>query len=184
MLFRSLKEWKNQNELNQDNIFFLENNTFFYDNVRIIGATLWSDMDNNNSKAIQDALREMNDYAIITKGKRILNPDDTIECFYESISYIRSKLTEKFNGKTIIVTHHLPSLRSIAPQFEGDPLNGSFASNLDSIIIEHKPDVWIHGHTHISFDYYIQETRILCNPRGYVPYELNPLFKPELLIEI
>ena len=27
--------------------------------------------------------------------------------------------------------------------------------------------VWIHGHTHTSFDYRIQGTRVVCNPRGY-----------------
>jgi len=31
--------------------------------------------------------------------------------------------------------------------------------------------LWIHGHTHESFDYMVGDTRIVCNPRGYIGYE-------------
>ena len=27
--------------------------------------------------------------------------------------------------------------------------------------------LWVHGHTHDSFDYEVNGTRVLCNPRGY-----------------
>ena len=40
--------------------------------------------------------------------------------------------------------------------------------------------VWIHGHTHESCDYVEQGTRVLCNPRGYGPFELNATFDPML----
>ena len=30
----------------------------------------------------------------------------------------------------------------------------------------------IHGHTHNSFDYSVKGTRVVCNPRGYVGYQL------------
>ena len=30
-----------------------------------------------------------------------------------------------------------------------------------------KAALWIHGHTHTAFDYWVQGTRIVCNPRGY-----------------
>ena len=31
--------------------------------------------------------------------------------------------------------------------------------------------LWTHGHTHEDFDYMVGETRIVCNPRGYIRYE-------------
>jgi hypothetical protein len=31
--------------------------------------------------------------------------------------------------------------------------------------------LWTHGHTHELFDYMIGDTRVVCNPRGYINYE-------------
>ena len=44
---------------------------------------------------------------------------------------------------------------------------GAYASDVESIIYEHEPTLWIHGHIHDTRDYMIGNTRILCNPRGY-----------------
>jgi hypothetical protein len=40
--------------------------------------------------------------------------------------------------------------------------------------------LWIHGHTHQSYNYIEQGTRVICNPRGYMPYEPNPM----LIVEV
>lgn len=45
-------------------------------------------------------------------------------------------------------------------------------------------DIWIHGHSHSSKDYYIGKTRIINNPRGYSPGELNKDFIDNLIIEV
>ncbi len=46
--------------------------------------------------------------------------------------------------------------------------------------------LWIHGHTHDSFDYLVNGTRIVCNPRGYARDGVNenPRFDPNLLIDV
>ena len=41
-----------------------------------------------------------------------------------------------------------------------------------------------HGHTHESFDYLVNGTRVVCNPRGYAPMELNPAFDPGLTVDV
>jgi hypothetical protein len=33
--------------------------------------------------------------------------------------------------------------------------------------------LWTHGHTHHEFEYVIGETKVVCNPRGYIGYEAN-----------
>ena len=58
---------------------------------------------------------------------------------------------------------------------------------MEPLIIEMQPRLWVHGHTHEIFDYYIGTTRVLCNPRGY-PHERenakrNPAI-PNLKIEV
>ena len=46
--------------------------------------------------------------------------------------------------------------------------------------------LWIHGHTHDSFDYQVQGTRVLCNPRGYAKEGKveNALFDARLVVEV
>ena len=31
--------------------------------------------------------------------------------------------------------------------------------------------LWTHGHMHNVSDYLVDETRVVCNPRGYIKYE-------------
>ena len=51
-------------------------------------------------------------------------------------------------------------------------MNGGFASNLSEFIMD-RPQikVWQHGHMHNVSDYMMGETRVVCNPRGYIKYE-------------
>jgi methylphosphotriester-DNA--protein-cysteine methyltransferase len=44
----------------------------------------------------------------------------------------------------------------------------------------------VHGHTHDSFDYVVNGTRVLCNPRGYAKDGVNEnvRFDPDLLVEV
>jgi hypothetical protein len=46
--------------------------------------------------------------------------------------------------------------------------------------------LWVHGHTHDSFDYVVNGTRVLCNPRGYAKDGVNEnvRFDPDLLVEV
>jgi hypothetical protein len=78
---------------------------------------------------------------------------------------------------------HCPSPRSVPDRFRDDPLTPAFSSDLEALILRHQPDLWIHGHTHDSFDYTIGCTRVVCNPEGY-SYEHNPDFVPDLVIDL
>ena len=82
----------------------------------------------------------------------------------------------------VVVTHHAPSRASVAPRFAGQRLNPAFVSGLESLIEAGRPSLWVHGHTHTSFDYRLGKTRVICNPRGY-PGE-NPDFRPGLVVEV
>ena len=60
--------------------------------------------------------------------------------------------------------------------------NPCFASRLDGLIEASGPALWVHGHTHTSFDYRIAGTRVVCNPKGYGTE--NTAFDPGLVVEI
>jgi predicted phosphodiesterase len=181
------------------NVFFLQNEALLVsidrigsdklENVTFVGATLWTDYNLYGKAGIyMDAAEEgINDYRQImdnANGARI-TAARLLQHHKESVSYIRTNLSEKLaDDKTVVVTHHAPSERSIAPHFVGDKLNPAFASDLEYLMKRYAPNLWVHGHTHNSFDYMVDSTRVVCNPRGYVNYEENPNFNPDLIIEI
>jgi Icc-related predicted phosphoesterase len=89
-------------------------------------------------------------------------------------------------GPTVVITHHAPSPRSIHPRFEESILNACFVSDLEHLLGQERVELWIHGHTHDSFDYRVNGTRVLCNPRGYARDGVNEnaSFNPGLTIEV
>jgi len=78
----------------------------------------------------------------------------------------------------------LPTRHSISKRWQGNPLNRYFVTDLTALILQKQPKLWIHGHTHDSKDYKLGVTRIVCNPYGYYPNELNPEWNPCFDVEI
>lgn len=86
----------------------------------------------------------------------------------------------------VIVTHFLPHARSIAPKFKGSIINRYFLHNVGDVV-EKEPSLWIHGHTHVSLDYRVGKTRVVCNPFGYAKNqadEPNPKFNERFTVEV
>ena len=80
------------------------------------------------------------------------------------------------------MTHHAPHRGSLHPRYAADLLSAAFVSDLTAVIDAGKPDLWVHGHVHTSFDYKVDATRIVCNPHGYG--RENPTFDPALVVEV
>ena len=158
--------------------------------ARFLGATLWTDFAlhgrdmSSIDRAMADADYGMNDFRCIGYGERErFLPKDARAIHLEQARWLRTKLAEKFPGPTIVVTHHLPHRHSIHPRYKGSYLNPSFASDL-SDLMGPSVSLWIHGHTHESFDYVVNGTRVVCNPRGYAPMDVNPSFDPGLTVDV
>jgi predicted phosphodiesterase len=158
--------------------------------VRFLGATLWTDFalrgrdPGSIERAMADAYAGMNDFRLIRYAEgRTFHPADAKAIHMAQVRWLRAKLAEEFVGITVVVTHHLPHRQSIHPKYSGSPLNPSFASDLGSLVGS-PVTLWIHGHTHESFDYVVDGTRVVCNPRGYFPMELNTAFNPVLTVDV
>jgi Icc-related predicted phosphoesterase len=128
----------------------------------------------------------MNDYRLIRHSKtyRRLSPKDTRMYHFRSVRKLTEFLKAGEPERSIVVTHHAPSIQSIVDRYRTDPVSAAFASNMDDFILEHQPRLWIHGHIHESFDYEIGKTRVVCNPRGYAPIEINKGFRPNYTLVV
>lgn len=178
-----MRDWREINRQNEK-LFFLEQDTLKIHDIEFFGCILWSDFENRSVESMKMASDYMADYKVITKNGKKLTPNDTLTIHDQSLSWLKQSLQESTARKKIVVTHHLPSFQSISPRFYGIPINGAFYSNLDDLIRTTNPNLWIHGHTHDSFNYKLSTTTILCNPRGYMDFEENPNFNPNLIYEV
>jgi Icc-related predicted phosphoesterase len=98
-------------------------------------------------------------------------PEDSVEDHKRMLDYIR--IVTQDPGKYVVVGHHAPSSQSVADIYRRDTLmNGAFRSDLEEFILD-RPQIrlWIHGHMHNNSNYWIGETQVVCNPRGYVGHE-------------
>jgi hypothetical protein len=87
--------------------------------------------------------------------------------------------------KNVVVSHFVPTKQAIHEKYHGDLLNCYFANDLDHMIIDSNIHTFIFGHTHSSFDFMIDNTHMVCNPRGYsYGYSENDEFTSQKLIEI
>ncbi|MDQ8181882.1 metallophosphoesterase [Pelagicoccus sp. SDUM812005] len=159
------------------NVKVLEREGVEFDGYRFFGATLWTDF-GLYGKAGQHARYArvtMNDYRVIRNNKtgRGLEPRETIRCYNETVAKLSDFLDTGDLSRSIVITHHLPSFRSVHRSRKGDPLSAAFASRLDRLIELKGPSVWIHGHNHDCLDYTIGKTRVYSNQRGYPGEEVR-----------
>jgi predicted phosphodiesterase len=162
--------------------------------VRFLGTTLWTDFNlfgdgDARQAAMESGCRLMRDFSRIRMADASpapFTPDDAAACFSRHAAWLQHRLRATHDGPTVVITHHAPSVRSIHPRFADSPMNACFASDVEHLARDHAPALWIHGHTHDSFDYPLHGTRVLCNPRGYAKGGVNEnaRFDPQLVIEV
>lgn len=142
--------------------------------VKIAAATLWTDLSKN-----LDWVYYVNGL-IDSRYIYDLNQTSMIQTHNAHKQFLLNSEAD------IIVSHHAPTRKSIHPRYELNPYNTSFANDLEEEILSmyKPPKLWIHGHTHDSFDYMVGETRVICHPRGYKgEHDDHGVYKP-LIVEI
>lgn len=175
-------------ELSQrSNVKVLENSRVEIDDVIFLGTTLWTDFNLFGYPQVAgfEANKRMTDYRKIKLSPtlRKLQAMDTASINYDAKEWLAKELISCAGKKVVVITHHAPSKRSVPEPYQADILSAAYASNFDDFVVQSGAKLWIHGHTHISRDYYLGQTRVICNPRGY-PDEANLAFNPGLVIEV
>ena len=154
--------------------------------VRFLGCTMWTDYAaaGNAHQAGLYARSCMNDFRYIrTESFRRIVPNDLVQESLKARSWLRSKLDEPFEGKTVVITHHAPSLRSLADSPDaGTLLDAAYANDCEDLMGGERVALWLHGHSHTAVDYDIEGTRVVCNPRGYPGEQTG--FNPNLVLTL
>ncbi len=183
-------------------IHFLECDSVTLQGVEFFGTTLWTDfrlhqqpgrpVSMSAEAAMACAVPRMWDYRRIevyeptaTAGQRLMQPADSVRWHTFARGWLAKSLARPAQGPRVVVTHHLPSWHSVAPDYLAEDSNPAFASDLDDLVAQ--ADLWIHGHTHSSHDYLLAGCRVISNPRGYRyrtgQFE-NPCFDPGRIVSL
>ncbi|OWQ86162.1 metallophosphoesterase [Roseateles aquatilis] len=173
--------------------------------VRFLGTTLWSDFDGlaageatptkqlaAREKAFRAANFYLRRYSTLIDGQHMLaerQRDLALDCQ----AWLREALAQPFDGRTVVVTHYAPSLRSADPRYGLTPGTAGFCNSLDELLPF--ADFWLHGHLHCMNDYVVESAtgphgdvphrcRVVSNPLGYAHKGEQADFRPDLIIEV
>lgn len=160
--------------------------------VRFLGSTLWTDFrldgDGAARAAAMDASRRLvRDFSRIREDDGSpFTPESSAARFAWHAAWLDARLRAPHDGPTVVITHHAPARGSVHPRFADSPINPCFVSDAAGLMGGARVRLWIHGHTHDSFDYEVAGTRVLCNPRGYAldGVNENPAFDPALSVDV
>lgn len=183
------------------NVHFLECDEFILtinnESIRFLGATLFTDYAEaylikngqyieaeRQSQMMYFAHKSMNDFMQITYENKPLTAKILLDIHRKSRAWLKSKIDDSFDGRTVVVTHHAPSYQSLihANDLKEEDLNhvikgnrrpddrservASYASDVEDLAV--KVDFWLHGHIHAPLMYNLDKCLVVCNPRGYI----------------
>eukprot|EP01111_Echinosteliopsis_oligospora_P015481 TRINITY_DN613_c0_g1_i1.p1 TRINITY_DN613_c0_g1~~TRINITY_DN613_c0_g1_i1.p1 ORF type:complete len:266 (-),score=58.61 TRINITY_DN613_c0_g1_i1:70-867(-) len=170
------------------NLIFMDKASVLVDGIRIIGATLWTYISEEDAGACS---RGINDYHLIrvadSDGRiQKLTVPQSVEWFQEDLAYIKAEVEKAKNNneKVVVFTHHAPSRKGTSdPQFDGSQMNAAFATNLE-YLLGSPICLWAFGHTHYSSDQIINGTRVASNQVGYLMMAEKSNFEPGKVFEV
>ena len=165
----------------------MENDEITVEGVQFLGCSFWTDFSlfGDVRLAEIEAAEKMVDFRKIRVSPKFykMRPANSALIHKNSVKWLGEKFKKEGSLKRVVVTHHAPSIRSIPENFSSDILSVAYASNCEDLVKLSKAKLWIHGHIHAKLDYQIENTRVVCNARGY-PDEPNEKFQPSFCVEI
>lgn len=160
------------------NVYFLEQELKVIDDVTFIGATLWTDCNKGDPLTLHALSDMINDYKMIRNdelGYTRLRPTHTAVRHKQTVSYLKTVLSDLKDSKVVVVGHHAPTKLSTHAKYQHavhHVMNGGYSSDLSEFILDH-PQIalWTCGHVHDPHMYYIGDTLVAANPRGYAGHD-------------
>lgn len=163
------------------NIRILEKESIVIDGVTFLGTTLWTSLNNRDPFTMWRIPNLMSDFTQIKLNVRkdLIHNDPprlTPDVWCDEHDRCRKFLDTNIKANTdkvVVITHFTPSFKSCAPEYMNDGvMNGAYHTELHNFIWDNpQVKLWFHGHTHSDVEYEINQTKVVCNPRGYIGYE-------------
>jgi len=161
--------------------------------VRVIGSTLWSHVPGDHIEAYNKMFADNGMTGVdgdnIRLGERLMTLHDTNEQHRQARSFLERELrglsaAEREN--TVVCTHYWPTLRPFTSP-DGQPPADRYitGSDLDALIAECGPRLWLCGHAHTTHHVTIGNTQVSSNPRaGDGPGNVNPDFADSYVLDL
>lgn len=111
----------------REHVKLLNNKVATYGNVRIIFSTLWSHISPANEIIVSN---QLNDFRTIRDRSQYLTTEKYNSLHRESLNFIKTMFKVPHKGKTVVVTHHVPTFMHYPEAYKGDALNEAFATEL------------------------------------------------------
>ena len=165
------------------NVALVNNTSSIHNDTKIIFSALWSRISKQNRNSIVNG---MNDFRLIPYHKKRFTVDDFNKMHEKSVQFISEELKKNpLEQKTVVATHHVPSMACNSPDFEGSPLNDAFIADLDELIMKNDIDYWIYGHIHRNLpEIKVGNTKLVSNQLGYIHAHENKGYKNDACIHI
>lgn len=163
------------------NISIVNNIELEYENIRFIFSTLWTEIGSVNAKNIELRIADFTNISIKNKKFRVSDYNLLHE---ESLNFVKQSLS-KNHKKTVVVSHHLPSLSCNSTVHKNSDINEAFCVDLTNFIESCGANFWIYGHSHFNQKpVYIGNTILLTNQLGYVQHNEHQSFSPKAYFSI
>lgn len=167
------------------NVHVMDRDELIIGGVRFLGATGWTNYSSTGNllAAQYDAQQTMKDFKKIrTEKYSRARPLDFMRENQLTVNWLKARLAEPFEGKTVVFTHHAPLMELLDDHPEsGTHIDACYANRWDDMMGP-PVDIWFSAHTHYSMDKSFNGTRNISNQRGY-PGEKTG-FNPALVINL
>ncbi len=166
----------------RNNVFVVNNDIIELEDIKLIFCTLWTNINPENELQIVNSI---SDFQVIKfEGGRFL-PEHYNFLHDEALKFLSEAITEVCNHKSIVISHHVPTLFNYPEKYKKDSLNNAFAVELYDTIKESGINYWIYGHHHCNVDdFEIGETKLICNQMGYVKLDEHNSFRNNVIIKV
>jgi len=166
----------------RDNVHLINNKEVKIGDTNFIFSTMWSHVKRHNA---HEVAKTVNDFRLIGKEGRTLTVPQFNKFHENALEFLKDAVKKSVGQKTVVITHHVPTIMNYPPEYINSPINGAFAVELHDFILDSGVDYWIYGHHHRNIpEFNIGKTKMLTNQLGYVYYMEHKGFKLDALIEI
>lgn len=148
------------------NAYLLDPGVRVIDNVRFIGATLFTNFRNGDPLVEQAAKWGINDFA----GHRTATIREYKELYTRDAAFMKAAYEwRKPDEKIVFISHFVPDISLCHPKWGGESslMNFYFANQLSDWMSHLEPCHWLFGHTHDNVDQMIGDCHCIANPLGY-----------------